>query len=359
MNNSKKMAMLPEWAEQEAVVLAWPHKDTDWRYNLDQTKATYLDLINSINATGTPILLLCPESEVDNTKGLLDARSHIAQPNKVLIIPAQYNDTWVRDYAFITVSDNEKNYPINFEFNGWGKKFDATLDNQINHLLGSLCQQSLQSHNLVLEGGAIEIDENQHLLSTQSCLFNPKRNPNYTKELYCQFFQDVLGAKQVNLFQNGHLQGDDTDGHIDTLARFTPLMGIVFQGAENRPQDSHFVDLMKLKFELQQAFPQHTLYSLPLPYVENLEKERLPASYANFLILNKRILLPIYGQAEDDTAIAVTKKAFPNYQVMPINCLSLVQQYGSLHCVTMQIPFNTLKPEIVELASQGVSVLDI
>lgn len=359
-NNTPKdgLTLLPEWAEQEAVILSWPHKGTDWKHNLDQSKSTYLELINAINKTNTPVILLCDKSEIKNTKGLLDAKKHVAPENKVLILEASYNDTWVRDYGFLTVSNNSQNVPVNFNFNGWGQKFDSSLDNEINLLLASLCQHPLQSHNIVLEGGAIEIDENQHLLSTASCLFNPQRNGNLSKDEYLSIFKQALGAKQTTIFNHGHLQGDDTDGHIDTLARFTPLMGIVMQGSDNRPNDTHFEGLMALKREIQVALPKHTIYSLPLPYVEDKEKDRLPASYANFLILNKHVLLPTYGQAEDDTAIAITRKAFPNYQVIPVNCLSLVHQYGSLHCVTMQIPRNTLLPEIVEQALQGVSIFN-
>ncbi len=350
--------LLPEWAEQEAVILSWPHKGTDWEHNLDQARSTYLELINAINKTDTPVILLCHQSDIKNTKGLLDAKKHVAPENKVLIVEANFNDTWVRDYGFLTVSDNTRNIPINFKFNGWGKKFDGSLDNEINTLLASFCQYPMQSHDIVLEGGAIEIDENQHLLSTASCLFNPMRNKDLSKNDYISLFEEVLGARQTTIFNFGHLHGDDTDGHIDTLARFTPLMGIVMQGSENRPKDEHFECLSDLKYEIQQAFPKHSIYALPLPYVENKAKERLPASYANFLILNKHILLPVYGQAEDDTAIAVIKKAFPNYQIIPVNCLSLVHQYGSLHCVTMQIPRNTLLPEVVQQANLGVSIVN-
>jgi len=358
--------LLPEWAEQEAVALAWPHRNTDWQDNLNAVQATYLTLIDAINACDVPVLLLCPANEVPSVEALLNTpRYHsnlqIAKQiirQMVMIIPCDYNDTWVRDYVFLTVSDNEFNYPANFQFNGWGEKFDAHLDNRVNDRLVELCQKPVVSYDFVLEGGAVEIDENQHLLTTSSCLLNPKRNGNKSTQEYEALFKNTLGAKRVTILQNGRLQGDDTDGHIDTLVRFTPLMGIVVQGANNRPQDPHFDALKRLENELITALPVHQLYSLPLPLIENNRGERLPASYANFLILNRNILLPIYGTLEDHNAISVIKRAYPNYEVYPINCLSLVQQGGSLHCSCMQVPEDTIKQHLSIQARSGVTVYD-
>lgn len=357
--------LLPEWAEQEAVILAWPHLSTDWAANLDDARATYLSLIEAINDANAAVILLCPADAIVPLKAHL--QECLPATASILLVATQYNDTWVRDYCFLTVSDNAStihgvsgpiyNYPLSFEFNGWGQKFDATLDNQVNANLATLCQQTLITVPIVLEGGALEIDENQHVLTTGSCLFNPKRNGNMQAEEYKALFARYLGANTTTIFNHGSLDGDDTDGHIDTLARFTPLMGIVLQSADNRPHDPHFAELFKLQYEITQTLPKHKIYSLPLPLVVDEDGERLPASYANFLILNRQILMPIYGQVEDSEALAVLQKAYPNYQIIPINCLSLVQQYGSLHCITMQVPTNTLKPKILALAKQRVSVL--
>lgn len=346
-----QFTLLPEWAEQEAVLLAWPHENTDWQANLEHSRTTYLALIEAINNANCVVLLLCPEHEIENLRATLPNHA------KVLIVKCEYNDTWVRDYGFLTVSDHQANHPMSFVFNGWGQKFDASQDNQVNKQLADLCQHDLIESDIVLEGGAIEIDENQHLLTTASCLYNPKRNGRMQGEAYKRLFAEKLGAKTTTIFNHGHLEGDDTDGHIDTLARYTPLMGIVLQGADNRPHDPHFAELFKLQYEVSQALPQHKIYSLPLPYVVNEDGDRLPASYANFLILNGHILLPIYGHAEDQEAIIQIQAAYPNYTVVAINCLSLVQQNGSLHCISMQVPTNTLKSRIIELAKQGVNVL--
>jgi agmatine/peptidylarginine deiminase len=346
------LTLLPEWAEQEAVILAWPHSDTDWQPWLDDVQNTYLSLIQAINDSGCAVLLLCRESELGLIKSLVPYR------NNVLCIPCDYNDTWVRDYAFLTCESEKGNVPVNFQFNGWGQKFDASKDTKINEgVFAQLCQNSMQHLDVVLEGGAIEIDQNQHLISTQSCLFNPLRNGDMSEQAYIDLFQGKLGAVKTTLFADGHLEGDDTDGHIDTLVRFTPLHGLVIQSANNCPEDPHFPGLFKLVQACQNAFPTHAIYELPLPNMSNAEGERLPASYANFLICNQSVLFPVYQQSEDELALEVIQSAFPNHRIVPINCAPLVQQFGSLHCITMQVPINTITSDIIELARDGVAVL--
>lgn len=349
--NSVKYTLLPEWAEQEAVLLAWPTAKTDWAKNLQMAQQTYLDLIAAIDDIGCSIVLLCHKHDLSELKRLL------APSSKVALVVLNYNDTWIRDYGFLTVNDGINNIPINFLFNAWGRKFEAELDNKINEQLANFCQQKMLHVPIVLEGGAIEIDENQQLLSSASCLFNPERNGDMSAPEYCDLFKQYLGAKTVDILKHGKLEGDDTDGHIDTLARFTPLMGIVVQSANNRPADPHFNSLLRMYNELKELYPSYKIYSLPLPYVVNAEGDRLPASYANFLILNKHILMPIYQQEEDAEALSIVQEAFANYTIVPIDCLSLVQQFGSLHCISMQIPVNTLKTEILAQTQLGVCEL--
>lgn len=347
-----ELTLLPEWAEQEAVILAWPHQNTDWKDYLDDARACYVQLIYAINEAGAAVILLCAPEDV----GLV--RSVVSMQASVLIVEANFNDTWARDFAFLTCETPNGNTPVNFVFNGWGQKFDASKDNQINQsVLAPLCQRTMLSVSTVLEGGAIEIDQNQHLLSTSSCLLNPLRNGQMDVDEYHDLFAKFLGSQHVTVFEDGHLEGDDTDGHIDTLVRFTPLHSIVMQGCYNRPDDNHFGDLFKLKHACEQSFPTHHIYELPLPFMFNRDGDRLPASYANFLICNRHVLFPVYQQPEDKEALETITKAFPNHKIRSIDCSTLVQQYGSLHCVTMQVPLGTLKPEIINQAKQGVSVL--
>lgn len=309
------LTLLPEWADQEAVILAWPHIDTDWAPWLNDVQTTYLSLVNAINDAGAIVVLLCRKQELGLIKSVIPYRA------KVLCVCVEYNDTWVRDYAFLTCESEQGNVPVNFEFNGWGQKFDAAKDNLVNQrALAKLCQHSMVSLDVVAEGGALEIDQNQHLISTRSCLLNPLRNSTMTSDEYTALFREKLGASQVTIFQHGHLEGDDTDGHIDTLVRFTPLHGLVIQGAYNRPSDTHFEGLFRLRMECQSAFQTHAIYELPLPEMYNNEGDRLPASYANFLICNKSVLFPIYLQEEDTEALDIIQSAFPNHKIIPINC---------------------------------------
>lgn len=335
------MRLLPEWVEQEAVILAWPHQDTDWASWLERAQTTYQHIISAILQRNAKVLLLCDPSEIEHVSSLYQDHSDVH------IIVAKYNDTWVRDYGFLTLADEqnpEHKHTLEFEFNGWGQKFNATQDNQVNiKYLADLLQVPMFSEQCVLEGGALEIDADGTLLSTLFCLSNPKRNGDMDMDQYHKYFTEVLGATRTVILEHGHLAGDDTDGHIDTLARFTPDQGIIYQGSENRPTDPHFSGLHALGAELRHHFPEHEIIDLPLPNVLNSQSERLPASYANFLILNSAILAPVYQQPEDEVALSQLSKAYPNYEIVPINCSVLVEQYGSLHCISMQVPKGVLR----------------
>ena len=346
---TEQFQLLPEWAPQEAVLLVWPDNDTDWQPWLAEVQNVYLDIIAKLNRNNTPVILLVRENS------LAACQSRLQTSAKVVFVKADFNDTWIRDYGFLSIKKDAEIFPIEFNFNGWGQKFNASKDNLINRqVLSHLCQRPIQSVDFVLEGGALEIDQDGRLLSTEFCLTNPKRNNDKTLSSYQQDFKQYLGARDTTILKNGHLEGDDTDGHIDTLVRFTPDKALVIQSAFNRPDDSHFSGLAALVNECKKAFPQHRIFELPLPDINNAQDERLPASYANYLISNQQILCPVYQQPEDELALQVLTKAYPNFDIVPVNCLPLVQQFGSLHCISMQIPTGILKPEILQSLSNGV-----
>ncbi len=347
--------LIPEWESIDAVILAWPHQNTDWAPWLSSARDTYINLLTRINEAGAGVILLAAQEDIDALKSALPSTAN------VLIMAAQYNDTWVRDYAFLTCRRNNdgltSHIPVEFTFNGWGNKFNAAKDNEVNRkYLFSLCQFPPEQCDIVAEGGALEIDASGHLLSTSMCLFNPERNGKLSAQEYRQYFTDYIGASKITLFEYGHLEGDDTDGHIDTLVRFTPTKGLVIQAADNRKDDSHFASLNALCEECSEQLPDHQQYRLPLPAIFTAEGDRLPASYANFLICNDSILLPVYGQPEDSDAIEIMQQAYPQHKIVAVNCAVLVKQYGSLHCITMQVPQNTLRPEVVAQLNKGVSV---
>jgi agmatine/peptidylarginine deiminase len=210
-----------------------------------------------------------------------------------------------------------------------------------------------------MEGGALEIDETGYLLSTQSCLAQAQRNQQASFTDYQNMFAQYLGANNNHFFKYGYLQGDDTDGHIDNLVRFTPDQGLVVQACFNRELDEHFPELQALLKECEQHFPQHHISPLPLPQVYNQQRQRLPASYANYLINNEQILMPIYQQPEDKLAIDILQQAYPNYSIKPINALPLVQQFGSIHCSSMQVPKCTLKKAVLEQFKLGVTIWQV
>ncbi|MFA3792753.1 agmatine deiminase family protein [Aliiglaciecola sp. SL4] len=346
-----ELILLPEWYAQEAVILAWPDEKTDWEPWLKDVRNTYKQLIEAITHNDTGVILLIREQEVDAAKLLLkDCR-------KLMLVITHYNDTWCRDYCFLTVKQESTMQPIEFIFNGWGNKFDANLDNKVNTaVLANLCKQPLKSVDLVAEGGALEIDQYGHLLSTAMCLQNPQRNGSMSSATYQAMFSKHLGASRISILENGHLEGDDTDGHIDTLVRFTEHSGVVIQSCFNRPKDSHSSGLNALVKEVKARLPEHDIFELPLPYILNEVGERLPASYANFLISNQQVLCPIYRQPEDQLALEIIANAYPGFQIVAIDSLPLVQQFGSVHCISMQVPKGTLKPEVLDNLRDGLTV---
>ncbi len=356
--NTVKHRLLPEWAPLDAVLLAWPHENTDWQPWLAEVEATYLSLIDAINQTGAGVILLVPANLCAQVQAKLSAQAN------VMLLNAEYNDTWLRDYGFLTcellgdaANQDGGHQPIEFQFNGWGNKFDARRDNAINQrYLAALLRKPIITYSLVAEGGALEIDADGHLLSTSQCLLNPERNGDLTLESYQAQFTQALGCSKVTIFTEGHLEGDDTDGHIDTLVRFTPQQALVIQAADNRPQDPHFAGLSALCQQCQQALPNHQQFRLPLPAMYNAEGERLPASYANYLICNQHVLVPTYRQPEDAAALAIIQQAYPQFTLIAIDCAPLIQQFGSLHCISMQVPTDTLRPNIVAQLAQGVTV---
>lgn len=345
--------LLPEWHPQEAILLAWPDQDTDWAEWLPSVQDCYLEIIRTITQNHCNVILLIRVAEVAKFTKLADGLSN------VLLVQADYDDTWIRDYGFLTCQTDKGMQPVEYQFNGWGTKFDASRDNQINQrVLAKLCQHDLLSYALVCEGGALEIDQHRHLLTTAQCLLNSKRNGVFTLEQYRQAFAQQLGTEKVTILQNGHLQGDDTDGHIDTLVRFTPQQGLVIQSCYNLPKDQHFQGLSALVQECKHALPAHQIFELPLPVILNSQGKRLPASYANFLICNDIILCPIYQQPEDQQALLTLANAYPTHNIVPINAMPLIQQFGSIHCISMQVPAGTLKSDILKRFANGISLYE-
>jgi agmatine/peptidylarginine deiminase len=337
-----------EWEAQDAVVLAWPHADTDWAPWLSDVERTYISLAQTILGRSKLILLVKDKALEARARRLIDPDSRYSDL-QLICTRFDYDDTWLRDTGPITLINTDgKVRWLDFHFTGWGGKYGANKDDQIVQHLCKLTQLAKIEHRRVdfaLEGGAIETDGLGSLLSTWNCL--SKRHPNKTREQVEQTLMSALHVHRVMWLDDGELQGDDTDAHIDTLARFASPDCIVYQACSD-PADTHFASLQAMAAQLghlrQANGEPYRLVALPWgEKVTASDGRRLAASYANFLILQGAVLMPGYDLEADVEASMKLAEAFPNHEILIVPCRPLIEQNGSLHCVTMQLPAGTLK----------------
>ena len=335
------MKRLPaEWEPQDAVLICWPHEKTNWAPYLNKAEAVLMDIAEAI-ARFEKLIVVVPDKECVHTK--LAARG--VRMDRVAFYEIESNDIWARDFGPITIYENGKPVLLDFTFNGWGGKFKAVLDNQITaklHAAGAFGKTPLHAVDLILEGGSIDSDGQGTLLTTAECLLNPNRNKRLNKNQIEARLASELAVKNFQWLENGWLAGDDTDAHIDTLARLCPGNAILYVQC-NDPADEHFPALRNMENELRKM-KAFQLIPLPWPKAKfDADGKRLPATYANFLIINGAVLVPVYNDpANDAAALATVKKVFPDREIIGIDCSTLILQHGSLHCVTMQIPKGVL-----------------
>ena len=353
--------MLPaEWEPQRFVQLTWPHAETDWAPYLESAQKCFTDIAREI-AKREPLLVVTPEPE--------DVEQQLRQGGvdmtNVVIAECPTNDTWARDHGFITTRETDGSIMLHdYCFNGWGMKFAANLDNQINQtlydsgvfedndMLDLWEAEYIDTRDMILEGGSIESDGRGTILTTSECLMSKNRNIFDQKESFKQWFSDDFETRRILWLDAGFLVGDDTDSHIDTLARLCPNDTIVYVQCQDK-DDIHYEDLHQMEEQLQTfrtaSGKKYRLLPLPLPSailesdfedaVAEEGDQRLPATYANFLIINGAVLYPTYNQTEnDECARKVLQQAFPGREIVGIDCRVLIRQHGSLHCVTMQYP---------------------
>lgn len=338
-----------EWFPQSGLQLTWPHAGTDWADMLDEVTRCYLRMAYEM-ASRQPLLIVTPD--VADTRKKIEEQLPQRATGNISYVECPTDDTWARDHAFLTRIGSQGPQLLDFGFNGWGGKFGSQLDNAINRHVydsGSLHGHYIDCLDFNLEGGSIESDGRGTLLTTASCLLNVNRNGSATRTAVEQILKERLGAERVLWLHHGQLEGDDTDGHIDTLARFSSPADIVYVSCSD-PSDSHFAPLRKMEEELQTfRTPDgepYRLHALPLPApIYDADGSRLPATYANFLIMNKAVLMPTYRQPEtDEAAHAVLQQAFGAYEIVDIDCTALIRQHGSLHCSVMQYPRGVMAP---------------
>lgn len=333
-----------EWDNQDGILIAWPHAGTDWAYMLDEVTACYVEMARAILEDDERLVIVAPDAD--------DVKASLGQDvdwQRISIIELPTNDTWVRDYGPIAVFKDGRTVLTDFTFNAWGMKFAADCDNLVTSRLqarGVFKAPLVNYRDLVLEGGSIETDGNGTVLTTTCCLTAPNRNDALSREQLEQELLDRLGCVKMLWLDHGTLSGDDTDGHIDTLARFAPDGVILYCGCDT-PEDEHYEPLMKMEEDLKQMTDaegnHYHLIKLPLPDAMYDEISRLPATYANFLVMNHQVLVPVYGQPENDVkACELIGQAFPGRKIKGIDCQPLICQHGSLHCATMQLPEGSL-----------------
>jgi agmatine/peptidylarginine deiminase len=329
-----------EWESQSAILLAWPHEGTDWAERLAEVEDTYVALVAAI--TRFQRAIICVADADLQTYAEARLRSARVDMARVRFVEVEYDDTWLRDSGPITLRDGDGFRLLDFRFTGWGGKFEASRDDRLVEALiarGLFRKATHQPIDFALEGGAIETDGEGTLLTTWRCLH--ERHPQASQEELGAKLSLWLQQKRVLWLQHGYLEGDDTDAHIDTLARLAPGNAIVFQGCDD-PDDDHFVELSAMAGEIAalRTADDHPYRVFPLPWAAPIldGDRRLAASYANFLILNGAVLMPAYDDPADEPAAAVLAAAFPGREIVPVPCRALIWQNGSLHCVTMQLP---------------------
>jgi agmatine deiminase len=340
MNNEIKLLRLPaEWEEQSGVMMTWPASDSDWFERMEQAEKCFAKIAAKITEFEN-LLLVC--EDMKKTLNLLILEG--ANIEKIKFAEVCSNDVWARDHGPITVESKNENLLLDFGFNGWGLKYRANFDNQITRTLHQkkvFKNSRLQTIDFILEGGSIESDGRGTILTTSNCLLSPNRNPHLSKQEIERVLKDYLGAEKILWLDYGYLAGDDTDLHIDTLARLTPNNSILYVSTEDK-DDEHYEELQKMESQLKQfknnKGEPYQLCRLPLPKIYDEENKRLASSYANFLIVNGAVLVPTYNCSEDKTALETIAKEFPEREVIGLDCLELIRQNGSLHCVTMQLP---------------------
>lgn len=345
MKKNSSFYFPPEWYPQSAVQLTWPHGKTDWNYMLEEITACFVSIARII-LQYQKLVIVC--DDIPSVKRELDIDNNLELLRNLILVEIPANDTWARDHSGISVIDKvtDEKYILDFTFNGWGLKFPADNDNQITR---NLFAQKIfrpdvgyiNRKDFVFEGGGIESDGKGTLLTTSECLLSPNRNSFLDKQEIENVLLSTFGSDRVLWLDYGYLAGDDTDSHIDTLARFCDEHTIAYVKCEDK-DDEHYEALCRMEEQLK-GFVDHQgkpYRLIPLPMADEVieDGERLPATYANFLIMNKVVLLPFYNSEKDAFALQQLETAFPSHRIIGVDCLPVIKQHGSLHCVTMQYP---------------------
>ncbi len=316
-----------EWEEQEALLVVFPPKKSDWVHSFEAICQTYIDFIGKVALFQT-CMVICEDKE--------KVASLLPSLENVILIEMPTNDTWIRDFGGIGVYKDGKRQTYDFIFNAWGNKFEASMDNTLTQRLfdEGYLSGKLKHFDLVLEGGSIDSNGDGVMLSTAYCLFEENRNPSLSKKKIKKTLMKIFGLKELIILRHGALLGDDTDSHIDTLARFVNKKTIAYIKCYDK-SDVHYPELKKMEKELKKT--GFDLVALPLPSAHYFHDHRLPATYLNFIFINNAILVPTYGDIYDEAVLQTFEQLYPKRQVIGIDASILIREHGSLHCASMNI----------------------
>jgi agmatine deiminase len=344
MAQANSQRRLPaEWEPHSGVMLTWPHAGGDWAAQLAEVEAVFFSIALQIALRESLLVICATAAQAERVSATLTGSG--APPRNLFTAVVPSDDTWARDHGPVTVLEAGKPRLLDFRFNGWGGKYPARADNAITAQLaagGRFGTTAVDHIDLVLEGGSIDSDGQGSLMTTRRCLLHPQRNPHLGERALAQRLESLLGARRLLWLQHGGLAGDDTDGHIDMLVRFCSASTLAYQSC-NESSYAWYPDLKAMADELRHwrtvRGEPYRLLALPWPEAKFAsDGTRLPASYANFLVINEAVLVPGYDDPADVDAVRVLQVAFPDREIIQIPCTALLQQYGSLHCLTMQFP---------------------
>lgn len=346
MQKETKRRFPAEWEKQDGIVLCFPHNGNDWPGKYEAIQWAFIEYIKKISLYESVYLLVANEKLQEKVTQMLTIAA--VDLSTISFIIHRTNRSWMRDSGPIIVKNNSKNEAIDFNFNGWAKYNNYTLDKWVPGILAKflsipITQATYKGKPVVLEGGAIDVNGKGTLITSEECLLHPTiqvRNQGFTKEDYEQIFKEYLGITNVIWVKNG-IEGDDTHGHIDDLCRFineTTVVTVV----ENNPKDRNYEVLQENLKILQNATLENgkkpTIIELPMPKELLFDGIRIPASYANFLIINNCVLVPTFNDSNDRIALNILATQFPDREIIGISAIDLIWGFGTLHCLSQQIP---------------------
>ncbi len=319
--------LIAEFEEQSFTQIIFPHEKTDWIDYLEEAQKCFVNIINKI-IKYQKCLVICDD--------MISVKNYFSQNKNLFFIEYQTDDTWARDCSALSISEENQISLLDFTFNAWGDKFDSTNDNLMSKNISKNYRAKMESIDFILEGGAVESNGNGIILTTSASMLNKNRNTNLDAMQITKKLNDVFGSSEILYLNHGYLAGDDTDSHIDTLARFVDEKTIMYIKCKEI-DDEHYKELNLMEEELKSMASTHnfTLIELPTPDAIHFEGERLPATYANFLFVNGAILVPTYGVKQDKGALDIFKTTFKDRDIIGVDCSTLIKQHGSLHCITM------------------------